>query len=423
MNQLNVFKQAEEIEQYVIDIRRDLHRNPETSGLEKRTMKVITDELDKLGLTYEIIPIGGIISIIEGTQPGKSVVLRGDIDALPMQEEPTNLKGKKEIVSEIDNAAHTCGHDAHTAMLLGAAKILSANKDKIKGKVILAFEQGEEEWIGVPNLMERLTEIGADGVWGIHLKSDLEAGKISVDPGPRMAGSFMFDIIIKGKGGHGARPDLAVTPLDAFTDFYTNLKSMRLNRLDPFQTITISIGSLHAGALDNIIPETLQFSGTCRFMHAEQGLRAEAEFKRMLETICELHSCTYEYVYEPKAMDLLVYNQEDTAEIAAQAIKTALGKEALTTFPAWMASESFSIYQKYFPGTFAFLGIENKEKGTGADHHNPHFDVDEDVLKLGVAATVQYALDFLNSEKEIEFTSETRSVKEVAREAGLKIWE
>lgn len=410
---------AQAIEQYVIDIRRELHENPEISGEEVRTTKLITQELDKLNLEYEIIPNGGIISIIEGDQPGKSIVLRGDIDALPMKEEKMNLKGPKEVVSKIDTAAHMCGHDGHTAMLLGSAKILAENKANIKGKVILAFEQAEENWGGIYNLMQRLTEIGADGVWGIHLKADLPSGKISVDSGPRMASSLIFNVIIKGKGGHGARPDLASTPVDVFADFYNNLKSMRMNMLDPFQTITFSIGSIQAGSVANIIPETLQFSGTFRFLHYEQGLKAEKEFKRILRNICELHHCEFEYVAEPKAMNLSVYNQEDCAAIALESVKKALGEEAVANHPAWMASESFAFYQKYFPGTFAFLGVENPEKGTGADNHNPHFDIDEDVLKLGVASTVQYALDFLNSEKKIDFVPEQLSVRDVAIEAGL----
>ncbi|WP_405096725.1 amidohydrolase [Oceanobacillus sp. FSL H7-0719] len=421
MTNIDTLKLAEAIEDYVIDIRRDLHENPEVSGEEVRTMKLIIGELDKLNLKYETVPNGGIISIIEGEQPGKSIVLRGDIDALPMREVPTNLQGPRTVISKTDHAAHMCGHDGHTAMLLGAAKILAENKDKIRGKVILAFEQGEEKWLGITNLMERLVKIGADGVWGIHLKADMPSGKISVDPGPRMAGSTIFNVIIKGKGGHGSRPDLAATPLDVFTDLYTNLKSMRMNTLDPFQAITFSIGSVHAGTVENIIPEDLQFSGTFRFLHYEQGVRAEKEFKRLLEKLCDLHHCTFEYVVEPKAKDLLVHNQADCAAIAKEAVIKALGEHAVAAHPAWMASESFAFYQKYFPGTFAFLGVENPDKGTGADNHNPHFDIDEDVLKLGVASTVQYALDFLNHDKEIDFAPEQRTVKKVATDAGLEI--
>src|SRR5699024_5283667 len=141
----------------------------------------------------------------------------------------------------------------------------------IKGKVLFAFEQGEENGKGIFRLLERLVEIGADGVWGIHLKSDIQAGKISVDAGPRMAGIFPFKVRIMGKSGHGSRPDLAASPVDCFTNFYTQLQAMKLNRLDPFMPITYSIGSISSGGAANVIPDSLEFSGTARYLHYKQG--------------------------------------------------------------------------------------------------------------------------------------------------------
>ncbi|WP_010280479.1 amidohydrolase [Bacillus timonensis] len=418
--EVNAYQSAVQLEDYVIGIRRNLHLHPEIGLQEIRTMNVVTEELEKMNINYEIVKNGGIIGVIEGGQAGKTIVLRADLDALPMEEEETNLKQKKNVVSMTPTAAHTCGHDGHTAMLLGAAKILSENKDKLKGKVILAFEQGEEMGGGIFNLMERLIEIGADGVWGIHLKSDIPSGKISVDPGPRMASAMPINVIIKGTGGHGSRPDLVNSPVDCFVDFYNSVKQMRLDTLDPFKPITFSLGTVKAGTVGNIIPETIQFSGSFRYLHYDQGLSAEKEFKRLLEKTCALHECEYEYVGKNKAGNLFVYNQEECADIAKEAVKKSIGGEALYEYPAWMASESFSFFQKYFPGVFAFVGIQNEEKGTGAEHHNPHFDIDEDVLKLGVAATVQYTLDFLNSEKEINYTPEKRSMQEVMKELGFK---
>lgn len=292
-------------------------------------------------------------------------------------------------------------------MLLGTAKILSENKDKLKGKVILAFEQAEETGGGIYRILQRLKEIGADGIWGMHLKSDIPVGKISVDPGPRMAAAMNFKVRIIGKSGHGSRPDLSISPLDCFTDFYQNLKSLRLSGLDPYKPITYSIGSVHTGFAPNIIPESLEFGGSVRFLHPEQGLEMEHEFKRILEKTCELYRCTYEFIQEPKAADFIVNNQEDCAAIANESVKKVLGENALYHYPAWMASESFGFYQKCFPGVFAFVGIENPEKGIGAEHHNRYFDIDEDALTLGVAVTIQYTMDFLQNEKNIDFTPET----------------
>lgn len=415
-------KYAEEVEEYVIALQRDLHLHPEVSGEEKRTMAKIIRELLGMGLGYEVIPNGGIISIIDGDAPGKTLVLRGDIDALPMKEDEYNLKTKKAVVSEFDDAAHMCGHDGHTAMLLGAAKILIRNKEHLKGRIILAFEQGEEDGRGIVGILGRILEVGADGVWGIHLKADIPSGKISVDPGPRMAGAFMFDVRINGEGGHGARPDLASTPVDVFTDFYNNLKSMRMNSLDPFKAITFSIGSVNGGSNHNVIPDSLNFKGTFRYLHHEQGKKAELEFRERLDKIAALHNCTYEYIQAPNAIDLSVYNNEDCTSIARKAVERSLGQEVLYNYPAWMASEPFAFYQKYLPGVFAFVGIENEAKGTGAGHHHPKFEIDDEVLKLGVAVTVQYAKDFLESDEEISFKAESMELERLAKEAGFRVF-
>lgn len=326
-------------------------------------------------------------------------------------------------MSKYDDASHTCGHDGHTAMLLGAAKILSENKHQINGKVILAFEQGEEMGGGIYRILSRLLEIGADGVWGIHLKSDIPSGKISVDPGPRMSAAAAFNITIKGKSGHGSRPDLAFSPIDCFTDFYQSLQAMRLKSLDPFKPITYSVGSISSGKAGNVIPDELTFNGTMRYLHYEQGAAGAEEFIRLLDKKCEEYHCTYTFNTKPVARDLLVYNEEICSEIATNAVNAAIGEQAIFNYPAWMASEPFALYLKYFPGVFAFVGIKNEEKGTGAEHHNAYFELDEDVLKLGVAATVQYALDFLRNEKEIIYGRETKSLEALYDKLGMEIYE
>lgn len=408
---MNLFEVVKSVENYVIDLRRHFHQYPEVSMKEFQTMEKVKTELEEMKIPYEVVPDGGIIGTIEGIRPGKTVMLRADLDALPVQESPLNVKQPKKVVSKIDGVAHACGHDAHMAMLLGAAKILQDNRDKLNGKVLLVFERGEEIGGGIYALLKRLTEIGVDGLWGIHMKNDLPSGKISVDAGPRMAAAFPFHIKIKGKGGHGSRPDLATSPVDCFVHFYQTLTSMRLNALNPHDPITFSVGMISAGDAANVIPDEIEFSGTGRYLNVEQGRAAVMELKRILEATCKLHRCTFEYVTEPIARDILVYNQEDCAEIAERAIESALGRDVLSSHPAWMASEPFAYYQKYFPGVFAFLGTKNEALGTGAEHHNSHFDIDEDVLKIGVAATVQYAIDFLAYEGEIHFEAGTKSVE------------
>jgi len=336
---MDINRFVSEIEDDVIAIRRDLHMHPEISMEEERTIEVVTRKLAELNIDYEVIPYGGVIGIIKGERPGKSIILRADLDALPMKEATKNLKHNKVVVSKYDHAAHMCGHDGHTAMLLGAAQILTKSKHKLNGNVILAFEQGEENGKGIYRLLKRLVEIGADGVWGIHLKNDLPSGKISVDPGPRMAGVFPFNVKIKGKDGHGSRPDLAASPIDCFVDFYQDLQAARLRSLNPFEPITYSIGSVNGGSSPNVIPDEIKFSGTARFLHEEQGEKMVQEFTRLLEAACQKNNCTFEFIEKPVPIGLFVYNEETCAAIAEQAITNVLGKTTLTNYPAWMASE------------------------------------------------------------------------------------
>lgn len=420
---MRIYEAAKAIEKEVIDIRRDLHEHPEISMQEERTMRVVTEHLESMNIPYEIVPYGGIIGYIEGGEPGKTLVLRADLDALPMKESPMNLRREKVVVSKTDDAAHTCGHDGHTAMLLGAAKILNEHRQSLKGKIVLAFEQGEENGSGIFRLLRRLVEIGADGIWGIHLKSDIPTGKISVDPGPRMAGVFPFHVEIKGSGGHGARPDLAISPLSCFHSFYQRLQMIRSEQLDPFLPITYSIGHVSYGSTSNVIGDTLQFSGTARFLHAKQGERFVEAFKGLLEEVTKAHQCSYEFLMPLHSIQTFVTNDKTCADIAQRAVKRILGEDALQTYPAWMASEPFGLYQRYFPGVFAFVGIYNEEKGTGAEHHNAHFDIDEDALIIGVLATVQYAINFLAYEHPIEYESETRPVEQLFKDLNMKIYD
>src|SRR5699024_1251696 len=418
---MDLVKEVGEIEREIIAIRRDLHEYPEISMQEERTANVVIDYLQSLNIDYEIVENGGIIGTLVGSSEGKTIALRADLDALPMKESPTNLRMDKVVVSKTEEAAHLCGHDGHTAMLLGAANVLSKHREQIKGKILFVFERGEEDGRGIYRMLERLVHIGVDGIWGIHLKSDIPSGKISVDPGPRMAGVFPFHIRIRGKSGHGSRPDLAHSPIDCFTHFYTQLKTVKHDTLDPFMPITYYIGHLHSGSVANAIPDELSFRGTARYLHAEQGRHLKRVFDDLLEKSCDLYHCSYEYVEQTKPIDLLVYNEETCAEIALKSIETSIGEDVIFEYPAWLASEPFGLYQKYFPGVFAFVGIKNEQKGTGAEHHNAHFDLDEDVLKLGTVATIQYALDFLEKNPSISYEAETRDVAALFEHIGLPI--
>lgn len=385
-------------EEYMIRIRRHMHENPELSGKEDGTIKMISDELTKLGITFDVVDDGGILAYIDGPTAGKTVVLRADVDALPMQEAPDNLVGPKVAVSKVDGVCHSCGHDGHTAMLLGAAKILLANREAIKGRVILMFERGEESTGNIIKILKHISDknIQIDSSYGIHLFAMLEAGKISMNNGPVMAGVFAFNVTIQGKGGHGSRPDQSNSPIDCFLAFGNAIQSLRMKYADPFNALTYSIGYLKSGAVSNIIPETLEFGGTVRLYNMQDGVNFKKEFTNMLEHICAAYNCTF--TGKLLGPTIPVINDDACAELARSAVGEAIGSDRVVWCEPWMASESMSTILALYPGVFAFLGIENPEQGIGAAHHNQHFDLDESVFKLGAASAAAYAIGFLNSD-------------------------
>ena len=211
---MDILKESLALSDYTTSIRRHLHENPELSGLEFNTIKLICGELEKMGIEYVNVPDGGVLATIDGDRSGKTVLLRADCDALPIQELPDNAKKAKRVVSRCDGVAHMCGHDGHTAMLLSAAKVLNANRDRIKGRVYLMFERGEEGSGNLYYLMQYIQQnkLRIDATFAEHTDVLLNAGEISCQPGPMHAGAVGYQVTLTGKGGHGSRPDRSNNP-------------------------------------------------------------------------------------------------------------------------------------------------------------------------------------------------------------------
>ncbi len=394
---MDIFKKVKENEALLIEMRRHLHENPELSTKEFNTVEYIKEKLDDFGVSWFEVKHGGIIATIGDASKGKTVLLRADCDALPMQENPNNLKGPKDCVSKIDGVCHACGHDGHTAMMLITAKILKEMEDELDGLVYCVFERAEETGGNMRYLLRYFDEhdITFDAIYGTHLLSTYETGKISVEPNGVMAGAFGFNVKITGRGGHGSRPDLSISPIDCFNAFYTGLNALRIKYITPFDSLTFSVGQLASGKQGNVIPDDLTFSGTARFFNQDLGFKFREEFEHLLKLTCEAYHCTYEATLSQPG--LAVLNNPDMSAFAKKAIATHLGEEYVGKVDPWMASEPFSIYLQLWPGAFAFLGMKNDEKGVGAEHHNEYFDVDEDVLVLGAAASAAYAYEFLKN--------------------------
>ncbi len=399
---MKIFELAKEVDSYVVELRRHFHTHPELSNKEENTIARIKQELDGMGIPYVEVPKGGLLATIEGVDAGKgkTVLLRADMDALPVPENAKNLSQDRVCCSEVPGVMHACGHDGHMAMLLGAAKILVAHKEAIHGKIILFFERSEEIGPGHAYMFAYMDQHGitADTVYGIHLYNALESGKVAINTGNTMSTAIGFNVTIHGTGGHGSRPDQANSPLDCFVAIYNALESCRLTKFTPYEPLTLSVGVLQGGAQGNVIPNDLTFGGTARLFNREQvGLPFVEYFRKMVEGIAAAYDCTVTF-NSLSSPGWPVYNDPECAEFARKVIGAELPEGTVCEVEPWMASESFSMLQKWAPGVFALVGINNAEKGTGALHHNECFDVDEDVLKLGVTGAVTYALKFLESD-------------------------
>jgi len=385
---------AERYERYVIDLRREFHRHPEPSGEEKRTSSRVIAELESIGIPYEVVGEYGIIATLRGSEPtGNAVMLRADMDALPIQESDSNLACPKAVVSGISGCAHLCGHDAHTAMLLGAARGLAETRTELPGDVLLCFEQAEETTEGIAPMMLALEGKKPKAVWAIHVYSELPSGAISVESGPRMSCMSAPTVTLRGSGGHGSRPDQTIDPLLCAAQAVTDLCSIPAREVKPTDVGVVTIGMIRAGEVGNVIPASASFAGTARFFDPNLGERIIESVERIVTHTAAAHRCQASVTVN--GPHPAVINDAALSALAARSVQTALGPGYLAACEPWMASETMGCYLSKYPGVLALLGIACDKVGAGAPHHSPSFDIDESALKYGVAATLQFARDVL----------------------------
>lgn len=400
----------------LIQERRMLHAHPELSGQETRTMATVAAALRAMGVAVREVPQGGVIGVLDGRKDGPCVLLRADCDALPIEESPKNLSCARTCVSENPGVMHACGHDAHMAMLLCAARTLSSMRDELAGRVLFVFERGEE--LGGKGCLEHLlpvidVDFRVDACYATHVRWDIPAGKLAVRSGAVMAGAFGFDVTIHGCGGHGSRPDLANSPVDCFCALHQQLNALRMRVVAPDQVLTYSLGLVHAGEQGNVIPGDLRFAGTVRtFDTAHAGERFAREMRGMIEHTCAAHGCGYTLTHFSRPL-YEAANDPAAVALAREAIAGALGEDALTDSAPWMASETMSAYLKLWPGVLTFTGIANAQKGCGANHHTPAFDLDEDALLPGAAAACAYVLEVLRRRPAFGFRREIVSMADL----------
>lgn len=374
--------------QNVIDLRREFHRYPEASLNEYKTIERIGQELDKLQIPYKRVADTGIIAEIKGNNPGKTVALRGDIDALSVKE-----LTECEYKSENEGFMHACGHDCHISMLLGAAMILNEIKDELNGTVRLLFQPAEEVAAGAKKMIADGAMDGVDGVFGIHVWSDIESGCVCIQEGPLMASADLFTITVTGKGGHGSAPHQGVDAVVASSAIVMNLQSIVSRELSPLEPAVVSVGSLQVGSRFNVIASEGTLCGTTRSFNPN----VRNKFPEMLQRIAQDTASTYraEAKLEYTFATPVVINDANCSKIAEKSLEE-IGAKSIS-IEKITGGEDFAEYMNMVPGIIALVGVRNEAKGAFYPQHHPMYTVDEDALEIGTALYAQYAKDFLNS--------------------------
>ena len=394
---MNFKESAEKNEQWIIEQRRFFHEHPELSYKEINTTKEIGKRLKEMGLTPHYYPdFNGLWAMIEGGQAGpdtKTVALRADIDALPI-EEHTGL----EFCSRNPGVMHACGHDSHIAMLLGGIKMLMEQKNQLKGNVKILFQAAEESCHGAEYYVKHGFLDGVDAVYGTHIWGDIDAPYMNFEAGPRMASCDNFTIEVEGVSAHGSSPHQGVDAILTAAYILTEIQSIVSRTNDPLNPLVVTVGKIEGGQNFNIIANKVVMEGTTRTHSPEMRRRVEPLLRRVAENVAASMGAkaTLKFYYYPGP---IINDHEDILKIAQNAAVKMYGEEVLKPFQKIMVSEDFAYFMEKVPGVFGFVGSRNEELGYTARNHNDHYTVDESVLKRGAAMYAQFAYDFLESEK------------------------
>ncbi len=381
---------AEQYKEDIIALRRHFHAHPEVSFKEYETSKKIQAELEALGIPYRVVGDTGVVGTIEGANPGKTILLRSDIDALEITE-----KNDVPYKSTVDGVMHACGHDAHAAILLGAARILKEMQAEIKGKVLLCFQPAEEVAGGAKQMIEEGKVLeGTDGAFGAHIWAGLPVGQVDISEGPRMASADVFTIRITGKSGHGSLPNEAIDTVVCGSDIVMALQTIVSREISPMEPVAISVGTFHAGTRFNIIAGSAELTGTTRCFNRDIWAVIDQHIERVAKKVGEAHRCEVEVEYHKMTPPLI--NDAACAKRAQNTVRKLYGDDAIGFTEKTTGGEDFSFFVNQVPSAFAFIGIANPDKFETMPHHHECFQMDEDALTMGAAVYAQYALDFLN---------------------------
>jgi len=363
----------------VVQWRRRMHRHPELSFQEFDTADFLEQALRQIpGLSVTRPTRTSLVASLRGAQPGRTLAIRADIDALPIQDQKTC-----DYASANPGAMHACGHDGHAAMLLGAAHVLSALRDELPGQVRFFFQHAEEQHPGgAQEMVDAGVMAGVDRIISAHVMSTEDTGQITVLDGPALASSDRFVLKILGKGGHAANPDRCIDPVWIASQVVANLQAVVARNTDPHQALIVSVTRFHAGEAFNVIPDTAELGGSVRCFSDTVRQGVPGLIERIAQGVAAAHgaTCELQYIrgYSP------VVNDPVVAGALRQVVQQAMPEARLTTIPPLPNSEDFSAFLQHAPGAYAFIGARSAAKGIRHPHHHPHFDFDEDALLHGV---------------------------------------
>jgi len=399
---------GERYEQDVIALRRHFHQHPEVGGHELETSRFVCEQLDEMGIPYRRVegarPQGftderdtfigtGLIATIRGTAPGaydadgnpaRRVALRTDMDALPIRE----LTGAP-YASQNEGVMHACGHDCHMAMMLGAVRMLNEMRDKLRGEVRVIFQPAEEISIGARDMIAAGALDGVDALYGAHIWSEVDAGTISCEPGPRMAFTDWFRIDIEGVSAHGSMPHKGVDAIVIAAEIIDALQVLVSRRTSPFAPVVITVGEVHGGTARNIMAGSAYLTGTVRTWHKGVRERIADRMERAAGKTAHAFGAKLDFTFE--AGNPGVVNDPECAEVARRAVVDVLGEEAVGSYEGTLAGEDFAEYQKHVPSVFVFVGTNNPEIGANHPQHSCYYTVDESVLVKGSMVAAQWA--------------------------------
>lgn len=378
---------SKEVAPEVIELRHDFHQHPEASMAEFRTTDRIAEELDKMGIPYRRFDPTGLIATIQGGQPGKTVALRADIDALSITE-----TADVPFKSQNEGFMHACGHDTHAAMLLGAAMILNKIKAQLKGTVKLLFQPAEEVATGAKLAIDQGALEGVDMIFGIHIAGQVPAGVVAICPGSSCSAADIFKIKIIGSAGHGAQPEATRDATVAAAALVMNLQTIVSRELPPTQPVVVTVGKLVSGSRFNIVSGEAYMEGTCRSFDPELHHKLPGIMERIAKETAATFRCEAEVEYHMMTEPLV--NDPEALELVKQATAKIVDKpEMLVISKPQMGAEDFAEYTVHAKAAFAMVGGGSKEP-----NHSDHIVFDEDSFRTGVALHCQVAYDYLNGQ-------------------------